>query len=518
MQGRAGTRAAVYCRISQTDEKVDKVERQREACTAFAAKHGYTVVKVYEDDGFSAFKNVAREHYEQLTADAAAGKFEVIVAVRQDRLSRDWFVTAQLVHECQRKGIAWHTLVEGYNDLSEGGALLAVFNGFQASGEQTKKIASIKHAFDKRHAAGLPLWGVRPFGFEKDRVTHNDAEIADLRWAYSHVLSGGSLYAIQKRWNDAGITTTRGNAWSYATVRQLLMRPSNAGLLQIGTDDDNQPVISDVQAAWEPIVSRETWRDACALLRNPARNMAVNRQPKWLCAGLARCWCGSVMRSGSGSDRHGRFSIYRCAERRPGPQGKRHASIKPSDLDPLVILAIVDAFMYGAPGGSASEQADLAELRALYERLQQIEHARAQLVASLELPGITAATIAKPATVLKEEQDGIEARIDDHRVRSAHAAMLLESRRLLWQGADPATGKRRRPSRVSLAQAAQVKADLRERYDSLLIEQQRTLVRALLVVTVDAWTSGPSSGRVAIDHVGGDLGGDDLGGDDVVQM
>ena len=44
------------------------------------------------------------------------------------------------------------------------------------------------------------------------------------------ILAGGSLHTIAKQWNAGDVPTRRGNRWSGATVRQLLMSWRNAGL------------------------------------------------------------------------------------------------------------------------------------------------------------------------------------------------------------------------------------------------------------------------------------------------
>src|SRR4051812_20328265 len=90
-------RAAIYARISETDEQVDKVDRQRAICREFAAKQGYKVVAEFEDDGISAFKRKVRPGYDRLLQGVEQRDFDVIVATFQNRLSRDWFATAQLI-------------------------------------------------------------------------------------------------------------------------------------------------------------------------------------------------------------------------------------------------------------------------------------------------------------------------------------------------------------------------------------------------------------------------------------
>lgn len=499
MQGQEITRAAIYARISETDDRYDKVSAQVKACRDLAKREGYTVAAVFQDDGISAYKDTNRPGFLSLLEAVERREFDVLLAVAEDRFARQPRVSIQLGELCAEADTTWHTLRDGrLNPGSQEGEILSFFRGAQGRQEQRNKIEAIKRRFEKQRAEGLPLWGVRPFGFELNRIDHREDEAAEIRWAYEHVLNGGSLGSIMRAWEERGMRTTRGNSFSYATVRQALLRPRNAGLME-----RDGAVIEDVPAAWEPIVSRSTWEAARAVLLDPGRSTTSSREPRWLAAGLIYCWCGSAMRSGSGSDRKGRFPVYRCAERLvEHADGKRHVSIKPDDLDPLVRDAVISAFLLSPPSSLPSKSAELADVQRDQARLREIRQGIADLLAMVGTPGVTAASVTKRTTELGVEAEKIEARIEEHARQSAHAAMLVDAHAALWAGQLPGRRSKDRSKRVSIAAAADVKEQLGQRFDSLPLEQRRTLVRTLLVVTVDAWQRGPSSDRVTIEHVG----------------
>jgi site-specific DNA recombinase len=86
--------AGIYARISYvrredgTKERLG-VERQVPPCRELARRKGWTLVEpVYEDNDLSAFSGKRRPGYEQLLADAKAGRINVIVAWHADRLTR----------------------------------------------------------------------------------------------------------------------------------------------------------------------------------------------------------------------------------------------------------------------------------------------------------------------------------------------------------------------------------------------------------------------------------------------
>ncbi len=88
-------RCAVYCRVS-TDERLDQsfnsIDAQREAGQAFIASQrteGWIpVVDDYDDGGFSG-GNMDRPALKRLLADIDAGKIDIVVVYKIDRLTRN---------------------------------------------------------------------------------------------------------------------------------------------------------------------------------------------------------------------------------------------------------------------------------------------------------------------------------------------------------------------------------------------------------------------------------------------
>ena len=90
----APKRCAVYCRVS-SDERLDQsfnsIDAQREAGIAYVASQkteGWELVPdFYEDPGFSG-GNMERPGLKRLLKDIQAGKIDIVVVYKIDRLSR----------------------------------------------------------------------------------------------------------------------------------------------------------------------------------------------------------------------------------------------------------------------------------------------------------------------------------------------------------------------------------------------------------------------------------------------
>jgi site-specific DNA recombinase len=482
MQGDGLPRAALYRRISQTDDEFDKVENQLALLRQFCAGK-YEIVADYCDDGISAWReDVVRPQWQRLLLDVAAGKFDVIVATFENRLTRQMAEKVQLVGVCKTSGAFWHTLHEGRVDpSSDDEVLLAYIKGWQGQSEISNRTKAQRQRFDAEHAAGNPLWGVRPFGFVDDKEgrkakqpfrTPHPTESPEVRWAYAQILEGKTLYSIMKDWNDRGVTTTRGNRWSYATLQQLLRRESNVGSYN-GTPMN-----------WEPLVSRDTFDAVRALLKRPERAATRVREPRWLMAGIARCGtCGAALRSAKGSDRRASWPVYRCSSTMSSGGGKqeegsaprlRHSSIKCAELDVCVRSAVASAFLFAPTSMLPGTAEDTAGLHRAQEELSAVRAALGEVAEAVGDPDFPVAVLKKKAAGLRERETQLVGEVESIVTRSAQSAMLMaSSENLLRPG-----------RRISIDALAEQKGRLEHRFDALPLEHRRTLVRALLRVTV----------------------------------
>jgi site-specific DNA recombinase len=112
-------------------------------------------------------------------------------------------------------------------DVTMAGVMVAVAN--KASRDTARRVSRsrLRLASEGRNGAG----GRRPYGWEKDRVTICDAEAAQIRQRADAILAGVSLRQVAASLRDRGVPTVTGAARSAVTVRDMLLRPRNAGLM-----------------------------------------------------------------------------------------------------------------------------------------------------------------------------------------------------------------------------------------------------------------------------------------------
>lgn len=149
-------------------------------------------------------------------------------------------------------GCQWRSATVGGDfDLpTEQGQYYARLEAARSRREVQRKSARQKAANRQRAAAGKP-WMGRTFGYNGNTVVPHEAEA--IRSACHAVLGGGTLHSIAKEWNAKGLKTSKGYAWEGSSIRQMLLRPTIAGLAVYDGE-----VLEDVEPDWPAIVERDT--------------------------------------------------------------------------------------------------------------------------------------------------------------------------------------------------------------------------------------------------------------------
>lgn len=352
-------RAIIYTRLSEDREGAGLgVDRQEQDCRALANQLGWPVVEpVRSDNDISASTGKPRPGYAALLSDLEAGRGDAVLAWHTDRVHRTPVELEHYIAVCEPRNIPTHTVKAGPLDLTTpSGRMVARILGATARYEVEHKVERQRRARDQAATAGRWPGGRRPYGYEPDGVTVIEAEKAVIEWACKQVLAGRSLRSIAAELNQRGKTTSTGGPWRQDTIRDVLLRPRNAGLMV-----HRGQVVG--RAGWAPLVDEELWRGVVAILTDPARRTNPGAPPKWLLSGLARCGvCGQPVRSTSAGHSRGRPSppAYVCAT------GK-HVVRNAAEVDKFVTAVILERL-------SRPDTADLlmrrpdADLPALHTR------------------------------------------------------------------------------------------------------------------------------------------------------
>jgi site-specific DNA recombinase len=326
-------RAAIYCRISSDrDGEALGVERQEKDCRELAERLGWEVAAVFVDNDISAStrSKKPRPQYGDMIRRAQRREFGAVLAYSNSRLTRRPRELEDLIDLHDQHGVKIHTAVSGNDDLSTAdGRMVARIKANVDAAEAERTAERVVRAKAQAAEQGKYRGGRRPFGYNSDGVTINKKEAEFLRYAAKSLLAGRSLNAVVRDLNEKGSQTSTKKPWDTHTLRPVLLRARNAGLIQRGPVWHREPDIIG-KAQWPAILDEEEWRAVHKLLTNPARLSAGAgaSEPKWLGSGIFTCGrptddggvCGATMRVCSvgqtpARPNHSRLSHYRCAEK-----------------------------------------------------------------------------------------------------------------------------------------------------------------------------------------------------------
>ena len=208
-------RCAVYTRVS-TDQGLEQdfnsLDAQYDASQAYIrsqAHAGWTLLRARYDDGGFSGGNTERPALRRLLEDVRAGKVDVIVVYKVDRLTRSLADFAKLVELFDQHGVSFVSVTQQFNTTTSMGRLtLNVLLSFaQFEREVTSERIRDKIAASKRK--GLWVGGMAPLGYvSKDRrIVVVEEEAERVRTIFRSYLALGSLNRVLADLRQKGIVT-----------------------------------------------------------------------------------------------------------------------------------------------------------------------------------------------------------------------------------------------------------------------------------------------------------------------
>jgi DNA invertase Pin-like site-specific DNA recombinase len=122
-------RCAIYTRKSSEEgleQEFNSLAAQREACEAFIRSQrneGWVLVGTRYDDGGYSGGNLERPALQHLIADIRAGRIDIVVVYKVDRLTRSLADFARLVELFDTEAVSFVSVTQQFNTTSSMGRL-----------------------------------------------------------------------------------------------------------------------------------------------------------------------------------------------------------------------------------------------------------------------------------------------------------------------------------------------------------------------------------------------------------
>lgn len=208
---------AIYTRKS-TEERLEQefnsLDAQYEACAAYvmSQRHeGWEAVKERYDDGGFSGGTMERPGLQRLLADVAAGKVQVIVLYKIDRLTRSLSDFSRIVDVLDKAGASFVSVTQSFNTTTSMGRLMlnVLLSFAQFEREVTGERIRDKIAASKKK--GMWMGGPVPLGYEvQDRkLVINEEEAATVRNIFERYIAIGAGQPLLDELREQGIRTKR---------------------------------------------------------------------------------------------------------------------------------------------------------------------------------------------------------------------------------------------------------------------------------------------------------------------
>ncbi len=381
-------RCAVYTRKSTEDgleQEFNSLDAQYEACSAYALsqKHeGWLLLPDRYDDGGFSGGNMERPGLKRLLVDVAAGKVDIILVYKIDRLTRSLADFAKIVEVLDTAKASFVSITQAFNTTTSMGRLtlnmLLSFAQFEreVTGERIRdKIAASKRK-------GMWMGGPLPLGYdvENRRLTINPKEAELVRQIYRRYLELGSVVELADDLNTKGYKTKvqirasgphrGGCAFRRGTLYHLLANPIYRG--QIVHKGEAYP------GEHEPIVPEGLWQAVQDKLKANASGTSrrLRGQQPSLLTGILKDSQGRAMTPSHATK--GKAMRYRYyVTRRDQDTNEPAYRVSAHDLEQIVTAKL--AAYFAAPSNIVALTHPEIEAHALQQALAKADLAAATL-------------------------------------------------------------------------------------------------------------------------------------------
>ncbi|NPV52163.1 MAG: recombinase family protein [Firmicutes bacterium] len=319
---------AVYARVSSEDQQErGTIENQVEFATKYCDLHQLNIVAWYKDDGVTGTIPLEqRPEGARLLEDAKAGKFDLLLIYRLDRLGRSARIILNAVYELEQHGVKIRSMTEPFDTGDPNGRFLLTILAGVADLERETILERMWYGANRAARAGKWLGGIVPYGYRvndegyleicEDPLPGLDMSEADvIRLIYRLTADQGySTIKVADYLNALGVPPAyikdrrqvrRGKrkentagVWRPSRIRGIMTNTTYKGIHYYGkrTRKKRDIIPREVPA----IVSEELWEKAQHVLHNNQLEAPRNSRREYLLRGLIKCgvcgltYCGTA--------------------------------------------------------------------------------------------------------------------------------------------------------------------------------------------------------------------------------
>ncbi len=310
-----------YGRTSSEDQaERGTIQNQIEFKNKYCDLHQLGDTFEYLDDGITGTLPLEqRPDGKRLLEDARAGKFNMLLIYKLDRLGRSARVILNAVHELEQLGVKIRSMNEPFDTGDPSGRFLLTILAGVADLERETILDRMWHGANRAAREGKWLGGIVPYGYRKNdegylviseeklpRFDMSEADVIRLIYQltideeyttveiadYLNALHIPPSYAKDNRSIKKGKRKVHTSGiWTPGRIRNIIINPTYKGLHIYGkrTEKDRELIERQVPA----IISEDNWNKAIQILKDHQLEAVKNSKRRYLLRGLIKCGnCG----------------------------------------------------------------------------------------------------------------------------------------------------------------------------------------------------------------------------------
>lgn len=344
-------RAGIYCRLSKDDDlqgESASIGNQRDLLTNYCKSQGWTIVQVYQDDGYTGL-NTDRPDLQRMLNDVRMGVINLVITKDLSRLGRNYLDTGYLIEKFFPKNrvryIAFNDGIDTEGDNNDIAPFKNVLNELYSKDISKKVHSSYMVAAQKGKFTGV----VPPFGYLKDTEEKGhliiDNETAPYmreifrmaaegrgpnhirRWLEENKVPCPAWWNRQRgfrntmtKWEKSDPENGR-FVWDFSIIKDMLMNPVYMGAMAsqkryykfkagvLGEKKPDEWII--IENCHEPIVDKNTFMIVQSKMQSRTRPRSTGEFS--LFAGILKCGeCGKSLTYRESRPNKEPIPIYCC--------------------------------------------------------------------------------------------------------------------------------------------------------------------------------------------------------------
>ena len=338
-------RVAIYLRIS-TDEVHQPFSLEAQDLKlrnyVISQDNWQLVGTPYVDEKSGATTD--RPALKRALAAAQAGKFDVLLVYRVDRLSRSIRGLSEILAVLEDAGVAFRSATEPFDTATPAGRMMVQMLAVFAEFERATIIDRVINGMERKAARGQWPGGYRPHGYERGKhgklVIVADEKPVVRRIFTLYVDDSLGARAIAKRLTADGYRTKAGNPWSKPAVLTVLRNRTYLGEIWYRDRwykaEDHHPAI----------IGQETFDAAQEILYargEPSSHRAVANSDYLLAGRLFCTHCGKRYLGNAANGNRYRYRYYTCfTKHRYGAEHCPADRLPADQLEQAVLTSLLD--------------------------------------------------------------------------------------------------------------------------------------------------------------------------------